>query len=716
MKPTRLLTYLFLCIGISCIIIGILLLISDDDDELFSTSRSNLRTMSEIEPSILAYFSGDTLQAGDTTWSSTVNDVTASIHEQYTLTIHPYSGNYYLKKNTGSFGWMGQNFYLSAGMDPLQNGASGMTYAASFTCRTVGGPIFLKDFQIFQNNPFLNIFYGGQWIGNKSPPYLDSNGDPYGWTNGAELVYFLSFQFVPGGDTSFDIYIFDDNGDFVAGCSDTWVGVPDAKPSGNGWHRFGMADNAEYDFHGALLMDTHITQEEAKDLTNDLLNRSKRPRIEFGTQNFYIGNYVNRTATIFGQPTTFIATGVPDFLSFNSSACQVYGTPTAETSGTYTVEVDGVNVATVTYTVHPAPIVQYREANYVHTILSDILIIPEALESVTITGITPDLPPGLSLALVDDEPNNIIRGTVQGVVSIGDPTETYTLQYDLPQAQGNDAIITLSGGSKTTFTLAVYDPGANSLATPTLFSYGTTKELPLVCLVGLADRAWNGNSYRSFLPDDNAAFSNFQVTPLPDGLSVDGDTGEVLGIPTESVVTTHYLVTAVHTETETTYSKSLYLKVSENMTTLMYASTYSVIPDQSVILAPEAVDGEAITIELVGAWPEGTTVSPDGTITLPADHNITESVNNLQVLATNLNGDTISGLVTLYSITSLVGAAAAEDPETSACTPTEPTPTQTDPVDTKSPLNYAGIGACVFGGFLTGFSLSILMQREDTTV
>lgn len=268
------------------------------------------------------------------------------------------------------------------------------------------------------------------------------------------------------------------------------------------------------------------------------------------------------------SPLTYtVSPDLPEGLKMESGA--ISGTPTATSSATlYTVTVTDANTAsaTATFTLTINDAVVATQAVASKTLSANVAAI--AFTPVTGLGgtgtlaytVSPDLPEGLDM----DEDS----GEISGIAAAGSSAATYTVTVT------DDLLAT----DAQTFTLSVNGPvvAATAIATTQLpVDSEVTPFTPVTGTGGTGDL-------------------DYSVSPnLPDGLSMDADTGAITGTPNTPTATATYTVT-VTDENSTTDTADFSLSVATIPTLItLVASNTAPQPGEEVTLTATVTPSQA---------------------------------------------------------------------------------------------------------------------------
>lgn len=227
------------------------------------------------------------------------------------------------------------------------------------------------------------------------------------------------------------------------------------------------------------------------------------------------------TATNFAGTVTYsVSPALPSGLSINSSTGVISGTPTtAQAETDYTIFVRGTSatmLATVSITVSaPTPSLS-GGAEIVSATVGESMIPTTAFTTTNFTctpsfSVSPNLPDGLTL--------NSSTGVISGTPTSASASADYT--------------VTASCGSESataTVSVGVSSPPPSITGGPE----------SVVAIIG-----------ETMTPTEEFSFANFACTPtftvapqLPEGLSINGETGSISGTPTQAAESADYTVTA----------------------------------------------------------------------------------------------------------------------------------------------------------------------------
>jgi hypothetical protein len=411
--------------------------------------------------------------------------------------------------------------------------------------------------------------------------------------------------------------------------------------------RYGWTGHSGFHYHTVMMFDTALDDPDFIPVAEAMHRDSILPFLDYGgLMTFYNAQVVGGVTPETGNNplgTLTVVSGSIGELNINTEGT-LSGTINQVTNESVSVTLqigsETYNTATFTYEVKEQPRLVYTENLVEATIGVPFTFVPDHLLHVNLTGVT-TLPSGLQLALEDGE-NGVTKGMIYGTpLETTAPTQ-YTVQFALPTLVGDSSTISPTSDTQPIFNLAVRAvQSETTVEDVVLFDYRTTQDEPLICFIGYMDRYWNGR-YNVFGPIQSDNFSQFNAT-MPAGITLDMETGDVLGQPEgpEGEYTIH--VYATHKVSREIYSTLLYLEVKETLSVLSYQSKYIALKDQPLVIEPEERRGTAMEIKLDGDWPDSTEYELDGTINIPAGA-ISSSLNGLRVNAITGTGTIQSDL------------------------------------------------------------------------
>jgi hypothetical protein len=608
-------------VGVLCILVGVMFIVTDwvtfeDESDNNNNRGVAIRTLSEMQSNIKAYFVGRDI-VDFATWPSITGDYNVAVNPTYhTVETHAKSGNSYMNiLGNGNFGtWFRLSTYI-----PIEtlNVNNGVTFMMAFRYEQTwspesNAPIVFWNWQMYYNQTYWGV--NGLRIQN------GWNGGAFSMVPDTDYVMALSVS-DNTADMIFAAYIYDTEGVLVASVVETLAGTAGMEhPNQNGWWGCGrVAESCP--FYGQMFMDGYCTEEECQLLVQDMLNQTYRPKLTFDSITMYETFAVDRTGTLKGEVSTYSATGVPGGMSFDDATRRLHGAPASIGSGDITINIGGYdgNDVTVSYSVLPKPMAVYPET-FTASVGDEIVILPTIQSVQSIDGITGILPEGLSLLL--EETDGHPAGSIVGVPSTAVVTNPYVVQVTLPSVPETDETLTLKD-SNVEFRLNIIAPVLN--IETELFDYGTTIDKPLVCYEGIMDRVFGKDQVRSFIPLNNADFYQYQAV-LPTNMKVNYETGAIEGVPAESLSTAPFSVYATHRVNGLQYHATLFIRIVKNMSTLEYSQSYVVPQDSDMVIEPTTVQGEALDIQLGTQWPSDTQADVSGVITIPQSSLPTEDL------------------------------------------------------------------------------------------
>jgi len=218
-----------------------------------------------------------------------------------------------------------------------------------------------------------------------------------------------------------------------------------------------------------------------------------------------------------GSPTCSISPALPTGLSLNSSTCVISGTPTSDSSDTYTITAtngitpDATFDLTITVSLAP-PTISFTGNPFTFTTDTAITDITPSLSGSPTCSVSPALPDGLDL----DPSTCVISGTPTAVTA----SDTYTITAN-------------NGGGSDTFDITITVNPAPPTISYTGSPFTFTKD--------------------SLIPDitpdplTGTPITSCTSSPtLPAGLSIHNTTCVISGTPTAVTATDTYTITAVN--------------------------------------------------------------------------------------------------------------------------------------------------------------------------
>jgi hypothetical protein len=625
-----------ICLMISSVIILFTDWIIDDSNEVKS-----LRTLSELGPLTMAEFLPE--------------HIPVSTDEVYTLTptLGPFVYGTYTPSDRTYFeageAWFGASWTIPQAEDPPFNYSAatfpGMTYNVIFQLIGVGESYVKLEILTsgtfawrcsFQTETAISLL---DWVGSGT-----GAGFPY-TTLSKDTVYGATMTMQTNGDDNYEvtIYIFEPDGTLVHSATQTahesvagtWLGA--GAPSD---HICTYALNNGR-IHASSVLKTHVTQQESWDSLRHLMNYSIEPWVEYAPLILYRTFAISRNVITHGTtPITSFSSVDVNPLTIHASNGTLSGVinTVQETPVIFNVNVNGIadyNIP-ISYTVLAEPSLIYP-TTFTGLINEAVEVAPTLAQSVTFDDppIIPDLPTGLSFALVEDAETGITKGTIHGQTT-QTVNQTYVVQVVEPTPVDGDTPVTYTNNQLNIQLKLELQVSADSGLS--VFDYQTTEANPLLCFQSFTNRYWNHQPYAVFSPTHAENFHQFAAS-LPPNLSLNTETGAVEGIPVsmDTNEVQSITVTASSKTSGIQYTSTLHLLVVQNLSQLEYQSVIYVDPTADISIEPDTITGRPLSMELVGSWPTNSTVDQTGTIHIPQG-NITEpEYPSVGVRATTLN-------------------------------------------------------------------------------